>query len=307
MKKILLIGNTCVDVIINIDHLNKTAEDIQPTSQTLALGGCPFNVSNIVRQSGVPFLFITPVGTGIYGDFVRRELTRLGFPIPVRSEAENGCCYCLVEAGGERTFLSYHGVEYTFSQEWMKDIDINEISMIYICGFEIEEPTGVEIISWLENHPGPEIFFAPGPRLLMIDSEKKDRLFRLHPILHINEQEAYDLSGSSDLNEAAEILRSQTGNTVLITLGERGSCCLEKDAAHLLFAEGIPTPVTDTIGAGDSHIGQILASRAKGRSWIDALRDANCVSSRVVSVQGASLTDEQYRQCLSVASDLSNV
>ena len=40
MPKILLIGSTCVDVIIEIDHLPKTAEDIQPKRQTLALGGC---------------------------------------------------------------------------------------------------------------------------------------------------------------------------------------------------------------------------------------------------------------------------
>ena len=54
MPKILLIGSTCVDVIIEIDHLPKTAEDIQPKRQTLALGGCAYNAANIVRQSGVP-------------------------------------------------------------------------------------------------------------------------------------------------------------------------------------------------------------------------------------------------------------
>ena len=49
MPKILLIGSTCVDVIIEIDHLPKTAEDIQPKRQTLALGGCAYNAANIVR------------------------------------------------------------------------------------------------------------------------------------------------------------------------------------------------------------------------------------------------------------------
>ena len=61
MQKILLIGSTCVDVIIEIDHLPKTAEDIQPKRQTLALGGCAYNAANIVRQSGVPYLFVTPI------------------------------------------------------------------------------------------------------------------------------------------------------------------------------------------------------------------------------------------------------
>ena len=49
MPKILLIGSTCVDVIIEIDHLPKTAEDIQPKRQTLALGGCAYKAGNIPK------------------------------------------------------------------------------------------------------------------------------------------------------------------------------------------------------------------------------------------------------------------
>lgn len=41
-KKILIIGSTCVDIIINVDHLPKTEEDIHPFSQSMALGGCAY-------------------------------------------------------------------------------------------------------------------------------------------------------------------------------------------------------------------------------------------------------------------------
>ncbi len=294
MKKVLIIGNTCVDVIINLDHLPTTAEDLQPTSQSFSLGGCPFNVANIIRQSGVPFLFITPVGTGMYGDYVRAKLIEKGFPIHIESSLENGCCYCLVEANGERTFLSYHGVEYTFQKAWLSGFNLSEIDMIYICGLEVEEITGDALVSFLEEHPAPQLFFAPGPRLLKIAPDKLHRLFQLHPILHINEQEAFELSKASTLKEAAFIIRDLTDNTVIITLGDKGACYLEKDAAALYYEKAIPTQVVDTIGAGDSHIGQILASRAMEKSWEDALFDASKVSSFVVSVKGASLSDEQY-------------
>ena len=39
MKPALIIGSTCVDIIIHIDHLPKTEENLHPTSQTMALGG----------------------------------------------------------------------------------------------------------------------------------------------------------------------------------------------------------------------------------------------------------------------------
>ena len=120
MKPALIIGSTCVDVIINIDHLPKTAENLRPTSQTMALGGCAFNVSYIMRLLGGHHTFISPVGGGTYGDYVAKQLKSKGIPVAIRvPEQENGCCYCLVEANGERTFLSYHGVEYTFQKDWM--------------------------------------------------------------------------------------------------------------------------------------------------------------------------------------------
>ncbi len=311
MHKILLIGSTCVDVIIEIDHLPKTAEDIQPKRQTLALGGCAYNAANIVRQSGVPYMFVTPIGTGVYGDYIRKSFQARKLPIHVNVNAENGCCYCLVDENGERTFLSVHGAEYTFNHEWMENIDISQISMIYVCGLEIEEPTGDDLISWLEQHRGPQIFFAPGPRIRQIGEKKMKRLYNLNPILHINDEEAFELSSLTvsdfkcgvdefsavSLLEAAKILQNATSNTVIITKGKDGSCCLEAGKDNLTEVDGIKTTVADTIGAGDSHIGQIMASRANGCSWAEALSQANKVSAHVVAKNGAGLTDSEYQDC----------
>ena len=49
MKQTLVIGSAVVDVIINIPHLPKTGEDVHITRQTRSLGGCAYNVSDILR------------------------------------------------------------------------------------------------------------------------------------------------------------------------------------------------------------------------------------------------------------------
>ena len=216
-KPILVIGSTCVDIIINIHHLPVTEENIRPTSQSMALGGCAFNAANILRQAGAEFTFISPVGGGVYGDYVGKCLAERGFPIQVRvPERENGCCYCLVEEGGERTFMSYHGVEYTFKKEWMAGCRAQDYGMVYVCGLEVEEDTGEELVDWLAENPGPEIFFAPGPRVGRIPRERLERLLSLHPVLHINEQESRILSGCEDVRQAAEQIRERTGNSVIV-------------------------------------------------------------------------------------------
>lgn len=290
MKPALIIGSTCVDVIINIDHLPTTEEDIHPRSQSMGIGGCAYNVAHIVRLLRAPHTFITPVGSGMYGDYVAKHMTEAGIPIAVHvPEKENGCCYCLVEAGGERTFMSYHGVEYTFQKQWMEPYCADAYGLTYVCGLEIEEPTGDNLIEYLEEHPSLQVFYAPGPRVESIGKEKNRRLLALHPILHINELEAMALSGKEDIREAAVHLHSITENTVIITLGKDGAYCLEKDGDSYLIPAIPVEHIVDTIGAGDSHAGAVIACLTMGLSLRDAVTTANKVAGAVVGVRGVAL------------------
>lgn len=55
MKKVLIIGSTVVDIIVNlVDSLPKTGEDVHIRSQHMSLGGCAYNVSDSVRHSRFP-------------------------------------------------------------------------------------------------------------------------------------------------------------------------------------------------------------------------------------------------------------
>ena len=292
MKPALIIGSTCIDVIINVDHLPVTAENLHPTGQTLKLGGCAYNVAAMMRLLDAPHRFISPVGGGIYGDYVKKHLNEAHIPISVSvPDQENGCCYCLVEASGERTFLSYHGVEYTFQKEWMKPYDTNEYSLAYICGLEIEEPTGINLIEYLEENPGLEICFAPGPRGIRISDERMQRIYNLHPLLHLNEQEAFQQSRENTVETAAAALQQCTGNTVIITLGDRGTYCLEASGKSYTVPT-TPAVVKDTIGAGDAHIGTIMACMVKKIPLKTAITYANQIAGIVVSVEGATLSPE---------------
>lgn len=293
MKPALIIGSTCVDVIINLDHLPKTEENLHPSSQTMALGGCAYNVAYMMRLLHAPHTFISPVGVGAYGDFVENQMKKQNIPITVRVlDQENGCCYCLVESTGERTFLSLHGAEYTFQKSWMEPYPASNYDLTYICGLEIEEPTGIELIEYLEEHRELTVCYAPGPRGINISQEKNSRIMALHPILHVNEQEALVLSGRKDLEDAARALGQKTGNTVIITSGAKGAFCLEKNGDAYTVPSVPVTKIGDTIGAGDAHIGTILACLTMDLPLWKAITYANQVSAAVVSVHGASLPPE---------------
>lgn len=295
MKQVLVIGSTVVDVIIQIPHLPVTGEDVHVSHQSMSLGGCAYNTSDTIRHFQVPYILFSPVGTGTYGHFVREELKKRGIQSPIPTPLqENGCCYCFVEDTGERTFASYHGAEYRFYPEWFDLLDANSIGSVYICGLEIEESTGVNIVEYLEQHPSYQIFFAPGPRIQVISQELLNRLFALSPILHLNETEVLEYTGKSTVEQAARALYGKTHNTVIVTLGEKGA--YYDTGTETAYVPGVKATQTDTIGAGDSHIGAVIARLHQGTDIRKAIADANRVAAAVVETSGALLSAEAFQK-----------
>ena len=293
-RQILVLGSAVADVIITLeDHLPVTAEDVHVLSQEMKLGGCAYNTYDMIRhfhEDAIPFF---PVGTGAYGDFVRKQFAekQISTPVPPPDE-ENGCCYCFIEAGGERTFISFHGAEYRFYPGWFNLLDTEKIDMAYVCGLELEETTGCHIIDFFEKHPHIQIFFSPGPRLQKIDPARIRRLIGLHPVMHLNEQESYSFTGETSLSGAGHSLFAQTGRPVIITLGENG--CYIFDGTAEETVPGVPAVQIDTIGAGDAHIGAVIACLHQGKTLHEAVMAANRVASAVVSVHGALLNKKQF-------------
>lgn len=327
MKRLLIIGSTCVDVILRLDHLPTTGEDMHPV-QRFAMGGCAFNVAQVPKAYDVDLRFVTPIGDhGVFSDFVREHLDNAGFRGPITvPDSENGCCYCLVERSGERTFLSVHGVEYSFHAEYMDAFAGERFDYTYICGLEVEEKTGGELVAWLEAHPdiAGTVVYAPGPRGIEVDADRTERILGMHPILHLNEQEAQALAGMSESKmqtlsamgepetqtlaatgddkdpvlagmsdsenpvlAAAQALHAKTQNMVIVTCGADGVLWISADGS-VHSAPSVPSTVVDTIGAGDSHCGAVLTGLTLGWSEDDTMRFANQIASEVVAQEGGA-------------------
>ena len=292
MKRLLIIGSTCVDVILRLDHLPTTGEDMHPV-QRFAMGGCAFNVAQVPKAYDVDLRFVTPIGDhGVFSDFVRAHLSNAGFRGPITvPDSENGCCYCLVERSGERTFLSVHGVEYSFHAAYMDTFAGEHFDYTYICGLEVEEKTGGELVAWLEAHPdiAGTVVYAPGPRGIEVDADRTERILAMHPILHLNEQEAQALAGTEtdSVLAAAQTLHAKTQNMVIVTRGADGVLWISADGS-VHSAPSVPATIVDTIGAGDSHCGAVLTGLTLGWTEEDTMRFANQVASEVVAQEGGA-------------------
>ena len=290
MKKALIIGSAVADITIRVDHLPALEEDVNPYSQSMQLGGCACNVSHMFELFKVPYTLAAPVGKGIYGDFVRKELQKRQIPILFESEEENGCCYCIVDKEGRRTFMALHGAEYRFKAEWYASLDAAGYGMAYCTGFEVQENSGDYIVDFLAAHPELPFCYAPGTQIASVDHCRQERLLDLHPLLHLNLREARDyLHCGGDIRNCAERLFARTQNTVILTDG--ANSCLLYDGKGFIEQEAFPVNVVDSTGAGDSHIGTYLALICAGKEKKEALREAARIGAKVCEVHGPVLEE----------------
>ena len=287
-RELLMIGSTCVDVVIPVERLPKTGDDLQADYQTFTIGGTGWNACRAAILSGITPTFLSPVGVGMYARQVEAAFAEYGVAVMARTERENGCCYCLVEADGERTFLCVRGGEYEFRKEWLDALP-DDYAMCYTCGMELQDtPAGENIMDWLEAHPETEVFYAPGPRGVMMPKERQARMLAMKPIVHLNEHEILELTGETTEEAGALAHHAITGNIVIVTLGGKGCLCVDRDGS-VHYAAARKVNVVDTIGAGDSHAGTMLGCLYQGMPLKKAMELANAVAAEVVSREGADI------------------
>ena len=293
--KTLVIGAAIVDMVMQVDRIPKSGEDVIGKDTKVMVGGCAYNVASTMHNLDCDHDLCVPVGNGMYASIVRKKLLENGYPILIQDDTDdNGFCLCLVEKNGERTFITVQGVEGNFKTSWFDTLDMNDYDNIYLAGYQVCDHNGSVVAQWMRTLENKTIYFAPGPVICDIDPETMTQLMKLNPILHLNEKELFDFTKETDLDTALHTLYRKNHNLIIVTLGSRGAAYY--DGTHITTIPSVPVSVVDTIGAGDSHIGAIISGISKGLSIQDSIKTANKVSACIVGIHGAVITKEDFNK-----------
>lgn len=296
--KTLVIGSAIVDIMMQIDRLPKSGEDVLCDDTKTVVGGCAFNVANTLKNLDFDHDLCVPLGRGPFSDIIRKELNKKGYdPMIEENKEDNGYCLSLIESNGERTFITVEGAESHFKNKWLGNINTDIYDSIYISGYQLYGDSGKVILEWIKNIPDiskKKIFVAPGPMITKIESETMEAMFSLNPILHINELEAKSYTKKEDLEDAIKDLYEKSRNLVFITLGKDGT--LFYDGKKLLHIKSNEANVIDTVGAGDSHIGALIASLSRREKVEDAILFANEVAEAIVGISGPIMDYDDFQE-----------
>jgi sugar/nucleoside kinase (ribokinase family) len=219
----------------------------------------------------------------------------------------------VVEAGGERTFLTSRGAEATLTADDLRGVQAGHDDAVYLSGYGLAHPSNAAaILDWLDRLDGANlVFFDPGPLAGSLPAGALDRVLRRADWLTCNAREAALLSGCDDPAAAARVLSSreprgsredsQRGphqrpgprwrprGGVLVRTGPDG-CLLAGGpvfrSTGVVHVRGFRVNAVDTNGAGDTHTGTFAAALARGVDPPEAARVANAAAALSVTRRG---------------------
>ena len=286
-RPVTVLGAAVIDVIADAYALPWRGCDIELKQQGVNIGGCALNIAIALKRLGIMAQNALPVGHGVWADIIRNAMAKQDLHSAIEAETgDNGWCLALVEPDGERTFMSFSGVENQWQQRWLDALHVPQNSLVYLSGYQLAAPCGELLTGWLEGLQDVTAFIDFGPRIADVPDALMERIMACRPIVSLNRQEA-GLAAERlgvEAENLGEVWQQRFGAALIVRHDKDGATWYDGDASGVVPA--FPATVVDTIGAGDSHAGGTLAGLAAGWSLADAVLLGNAVASWVVSHRG---------------------
>lgn len=297
---VCIIGAAVVDVIADAYTLPHRGSDVELHQQDVAVGGCALNVAIALRRLNIRATNALPMGNGVWAGIIRQKLRQYDIhSVTETASGDNGWCLALVEPDGERTFLSVSGVENQWDDAMLQTIPQQPGGWFYLSGYQLTSASGEKLLRWFENLGAMQrLLIDFGPRLAELDAGFFTRVMALKPLVTVNRQEAemlwYERLEQQDNFDVQSLLKqwvSRYGSPLIVRLDSEGAGF--NDGRQQKWLAPLPAKVVDTIGAGDSHAGGLLAGLAAGWPLEDAIALGNAVASFVVSHRGGDCSPDR--------------
>ena len=275
------------------------------------MAGGGFNVMAAAARQGLRAAYAGAHGTGPFATLARAALAAEGIEViqPVKAGLDTGFVLTMVEAGGERTFLTSRGAEATLTAAELDRVSAAARDAIYLSGYGlVHDSNRAALLGWLARlGGGQEVFFDPGPLVGSIPAAALAAVLARADWLACNAREAAILTGSTDPRAAAAELASRAGPAgpprVLVRTGPDG-CLIAWPGGGVAAVPGFQVAAVDTNGAGDAHSGAFIAALAAGADDTAAARSANAAAALSVTRRGPATapTREELARFLATGS-----
>ena len=287
LRRLVGVTSILVDVTLAVPRLPPRGGDVLARPVTTATGG-GLNALVAASRLGLPAAYAGRHGTGRFGDQVRAALAADAVAVltaPVLG-ADSGWCLALVEPDGERTFITVPGVEAELTVDTLAGLRLHPGDALYLSGYDLVYPvSGPVLAAWVGRlartaDGGPWVCLDPGPLAGDID-----------PVLLAQVLPRVDLvtASAGELAALTAPGADPVGGRVVLERSGRLGAVLHWPGGRLAVAAAeVPGEIVDTNGAGDTHLGALLAALSLGAGWPAALRTAARAAAFSLTRHGAA-------------------
>jgi len=184
LRRLLFAGEAIVDLLMWVPALPERGGDMLSESAAIEVGG-GFNVMAAAVRQGLPVLYCGGHGTGPWGEKVRAALAaeNIGLLRAPDPDLDTGFDVALVEAGGERTFITHLGAESLREPDAWNLVRARPGDAVYVSGYGLVPPASGAILgAWAAALPPDVLLFVdPGPlRLVELQPARSRPAHRHH-------------------------------------------------------------------------------------------------------------------------------
>jgi sugar/nucleoside kinase (ribokinase family) len=308
------IGNALVDIEFEVNDAEISALNFSKGSMTLVdadtqlkiletlgdrthykcSGGSAANTIIAFSSFGGKSAYKTMLGMDEFGEFYSSEFRYLGIILDAAYTdlAPTGTCFVLISTDAERTMVTSLGATAMHSKIHINDEIIKRSEWIYIEGYKLTDPIGVEVVRHsidIAKKYDTKIAVTFSDKFI-VDVFRKDLDYVVEnsDLVFCNEVEAMAYTNSSTRDEAIKNLFAMN-KSIAMTLGSEGS--IIKWEGETFSIPAYNAKAIDTTGAGDMFAGGFFYGITHFNDPLKAGHLASLASSRVVSQLGARLKE----------------
>jgi 6-phosphofructokinase 2 len=290
---VTLTPNPAIDLSTSIDRVVPMRK-LRCTAQRRDPGGGGVNVARVVKRFGGDVDAVFPIG-GMTGQLLRRLVEDERIPnrvIEVDAETREDVSVTELSTGNQYRFV-LPGMPLRES-EWRRCLDV----------LAATQPPPKFIVGSGSLPPGvPNDFYAQAAGIarslgakFILDTSGAPLVAALQHGVYLikpNLREMRDLAGVELVNQddwiiaAREYINAGKVEIVALSLGHLGALMVTRDQA--LRSPALPIKPVSAVGAGDSFLGALVFSLAKGDSLADAFRLGVAAGSAALIHEGTEL------------------
>lgn len=265
MNKILCIGEALIDMICTDkgstlqdgDHFIKKA------------GGAPTNVAAAIAALGGTVEIVAKIGKDPFGKHIIQVLKSFGIKtdtVMVDPVHFTSFAFVSLLENGERDFYFNRGADGLLSIEDIVTIDLPSFSISHFGSATAFLPGPLQSTYEYMLHQAQKhhhfISFDPNYRALLFGDKKEEFIKRSTSFIKqsnffkVSDEEAFLITGQSNIQDAAACFASTSKAIFAITLGREGT--LLGMNGETIIIPSIPIKPIDTTGAGDAFVGAVL-------------------------------------------------